>query len=99
METMKNFSDWIQEPARARSLEVDYGVHWRRAGSRTSWRLSWIKNTGEMYAVNLWSKDYAVLAVLRGREAAEGAMAGWAQLCGSDGSLDAIAARLQVSGG
>ena len=98
-ENSKDFIDWIREPKRARSPEIDYGCHWRRRGSHTQWRVSWIEQTGELYAVNLWSQEFAVLCVLTDRPAVEGAMEGWAALCVSDGSLDVLLARLQAMEG
>jgi hypothetical protein len=52
-----------------------------------------------LYAVNLWSQEFAVLCVVTDRPAAEDAMEGWAALCGSDGSLDVLIARLKEMGG
>ena len=37
---------------RMRSPEADYGVHWRLEGYPQSWRVSYVQNTGEIYAVH-----------------------------------------------
>jgi hypothetical protein len=43
------------DPVRARSPEWDYGVHWieREGMAWPIWRVSWIVETGELYAVKL----------------------------------------------
>ena len=41
-----------ESDARLRSREWDFGVHWRDATGAT-WRMSWVEETGEMYAVRL----------------------------------------------
>ena len=40
-------------PARRSSPEADYGVHWRLAGWPGSWRVSYVRDTGEVYALGL----------------------------------------------
>ncbi len=37
---------------RLRSPEADYGVQWRLDGYDQQWRVSYVKNTGEIYAVH-----------------------------------------------
>ena len=37
---------------RLRSEEADYGVHWRLQGWDYRWRVSYVRNTGEIYAVH-----------------------------------------------
>ena len=39
-------------PARLSSPEADYGVHWRLEGWDGAWRVSHVRNTGELYAVH-----------------------------------------------
>lgn len=39
------------QQGRLRSPEADYGVHWRLDGYQHPWRVSYVKNTGEIYAV------------------------------------------------
>lgn len=48
--TMHHFR--AADKRRQRSPEVDYGCHWRVAGFPHPWRLSYIQNTGELYAVH-----------------------------------------------
>ena len=41
-----------ENQGRLRSPEADYGVHWRLDGYEHPWRVSYVKNTGEIYAVH-----------------------------------------------
>ena len=47
--TLAAFYD--DEPTRWRSEEADYGVHWRLPGWEHKWRVSYVRDTGEIYAV------------------------------------------------
>ena len=38
-------------PARRFSPEAGYGVHWRRTGWTGNWRVSYVRDTGEVYAL------------------------------------------------
>ena len=52
--TFSNIEDFYNHnPDRRHSPEADYGVHWRLEGWKGSWRVSYIQNTGEVYAVHL----------------------------------------------
>lgn len=44
------------DQSRLRSPEADYGVHWRLHHFPDRWRVSYVRNTGELYAVNLAPK-------------------------------------------
>ena len=81
MITLRNdYEAWASEPKRKRSKEVDFGVFWTAAGQRwPRWRVSWIVNTGELYAKELGGKErYAVLGIWPTREGIEALMRGWA---------------------
>ena len=43
---------YAADERRLRSEEADYGVHWRLDGWEYRWRVSYVRNTGEIYAVN-----------------------------------------------
>ncbi len=43
---------YTEQPERRWSEEADYGVHWRLAGWPHKWRVSYVRNTGEVYAVH-----------------------------------------------
>ena len=44
-------SFYSDNPARRRSPEAGYGVHWRLAGWAGTWRVSYVRDTGEVYAL------------------------------------------------
>ncbi len=52
MQSFKNVEEFYSDnPARRRSPEAGYGVHWKLEGSPNSWRVSYVRDTGEIYAV------------------------------------------------
>lgn len=92
LEIQTGFQAWIAEPARARSPEVDYGCWWwiRRPTEHPRWRVSFIVDTGEVYAVAMAGQrpdQFIVLGrVTGGRQAMEaadppfgGQVRGWAE--------------------
>jgi len=74
------------------SGEVDYGVHWTdpllpgQVAGHPRWRVSWIENSGEVYAVAAQRfGPVRLYGAVPGREAAEVFLAGWAHHCGPGG--------------
>ena len=52
--SFKNIEDFYNEnPRRRYSREADYGVNWRMEPWPHRWRVSYLQDTGEIYAVNL----------------------------------------------
>ena len=51
-------------PARRTSPEADFGAHWRTEGHRHPHRVSYVKDTGEVYAVCLDGWREAAVRVL-----------------------------------
>ena len=52
MQSFKNVGEFYSDnSARRRSPEADYGVHWKLEGWPNSWRVSYVRDTGEIYAV------------------------------------------------
>ena len=52
MQSFKNVEEFYSDnSARRRSPEADYGVHWKLEGWPNSWRVSYVRDTGEIYAV------------------------------------------------
>ena len=43
---------YAADERRRSSEEVDYGVHWRLHGWDYRWRVSYVRNTGEIYTVH-----------------------------------------------
>ena len=48
--TLEDF--YANRPERRNREEADYGVHWRLEGWPHKWRVSYVRNTGEIYAVH-----------------------------------------------
>lgn len=58
----QNYRKWIQESPRLVSEQIDLGSNWTLNHlSISKYRLSWIENTGELYAVNLYTADEFIL--------------------------------------
>lgn len=76
-------AEWLADPARQASVESDSGGWWSLHGDpreRLRWMVSWIENTGELYAWNKVHDQYIVLGKTEpGDEArAEFWLEGWA---------------------
>ena len=70
---------------RERSPEVDYGYHWRRSNTadhgEPRWRLSYVENTREVYAMRCdGSTAVVLLAENVSRDEVETALTGWAEM-------------------
>lgn len=67
--------------ARRRSPEVDFGVMWNDGPRWPQYRVTWIKATGEVYALELGGDGHVELIGYGGpdREAVEDALEGWAE--------------------
>ncbi len=86
---MHALSTWPDEPAfhdddprRRTSPELDLGATWRRAGSNDAWRLSWVRDTGELYLCRADGHDGAcsevsVLARVERERDVEALLDGW----------------------
>ena len=86
---MHALSHWVDEHAfhaddrrRRTSSEVDLGATWRSAGSNDAWRLSWIRDTGELYLCRADGHDgectdVHVLAVVEREPDLDALLDGW----------------------
>jgi hypothetical protein len=82
-------SSWVDEhafhaadPRRRTSAEVDFGATWRRAGSNDAWRISWIRDTGELYVCRADGydgscTDVSVVAVIAREADVDALLEGW----------------------
>ncbi len=64
------------------SAEVDLGATWRAEGSNDAWRLSWIRDTGELYLCRADGHDgsctdVSVLAVIERESDLDAMLEGW----------------------
>ena len=83
---------YAADPRRAHSPEVGYGSLWREFAPVPTYRVEWVRATGELYAVELSQSDEAkdpveVLGVLWSRPQVEACLAGWSEQCGGQRSL------------
>lgn len=105
--SLEHFYDEEPPASRRRSCEVDYGVMWsdpllpgQVPPGFPRWRVAWVENTGEVYAVCA-SADGTGRCPVRlygavwGRDAAEELLDGWAEACPSTGSLAWLEARFR----
>jgi hypothetical protein len=70
------------DPRRRTSAVVDLGATWRWDGSNDAWKLTWLRDTGELYVCRAdgWDgscTDVAVLAVVASEAELDGMLAGW----------------------
>jgi hypothetical protein len=76
---------WCDQPGRRRSGEVDFGSRWQPIDG-PEWplyRVSWIVNTGELYAIEERLQEerrrLCVLGIITDRETVERLMDGWCE--------------------
>lgn len=80
LQVQSGYLRWSVDPRREPSPEVDYGWHWylnpraRAHCQGPTWRVSWIQNTGELYATD--GERYIVFGVLP-RTEVERVLQGW----------------------
>jgi hypothetical protein len=83
---------YASDPQRARSREVRYGGLWPEVAPVPAYRLAWVRDTGELSAVELSEPDEGqdlveVLGVLWSQPQVEACLAGWSERCGGQRSL------------
>lgn len=84
---------YADDPRRAHSGELDFGVHWRDQTDWLTYRISLVLDTRELYAVCLQDGPVELLATFTahddgGRHEAETTLEGWAYMCGLVGSME-----------
>ncbi len=70
------------DPRRGRSDQLDLGATWRSAESNDAWRLSWVRDTGELYRCRADGYDGSctdvhLLAVLPAEADVDALLEGW----------------------
>jgi hypothetical protein len=76
------FAFVAEDERRGRSDVLDLGATWREDGSNDAWRLSWVRDTGELYLCRADShdgscSDVSVLAVLPHERDVDALLEGW----------------------
>ena len=104
---MNALSHWDDElafhaadPRRRTSAEVDLGATWRWDGSNDAWRLSWIRDTGELYLCRSDGydgscTDVSVLAVVTREADLDALLDGWREFKTDPDGLSWVVGRLQ----
>ena len=87
------------DPRRRTSDEVDLGATWRSPGSEDAWRLTWLRDTGELYLCLAGgypgpSSQVRVLAVVGDERALDDLVEGWREHRTDEDGLGWLRARL-----
>ncbi|MGB8646995.1 MAG: hypothetical protein WCF84_17290 [Anaerolineae bacterium] len=70
------YAVWKKEPDRVASRELHFGTFWKMHGA--SWRVSWLADTGELYATELTRADrFVVLGHFETSREINGRMRSW----------------------
>lgn len=87
-----------EDPRRRRSDEVDLGATWRAPGSVDTWRVSWLRDTGELWTCRNDSlvgggSCVRLLAVLPDERDVDALLDGWRDARDSEDGLAWLEAR------
>lgn len=90
---------YASDPARRGSRERDVGLFWR-ARNGSSFRAAWVRDTRELYLFQhalggRGGGSVHLLAPLLEEAELERRLAGWQDVCGREGSLEWLLARMQ----
>jgi hypothetical protein len=94
---------YASDPKRRGSRERDVGLFWRSRNG-PSFRAAWVRDTGELYLFQhaLGGRGGGSVHLLRptmDEPELERRLYGWDDVCGQEGSLEWLLARLQDGGG
>ena len=89
------------DPRRRASDEVDLGATWRQPGSEDAWRLTWLRDTGELFLCHAGgypapAADVRVLAVVTDEKRLDALLAGWREHRTDEDSLGWLSSRLTL---
>lgn len=59
------------------------------------WRVSWVEDTGDVYAIHATGRCIALLGTIPDEETIERVLRGWADVCGGDLSLHWVSAQVR----
>jgi hypothetical protein len=90
---------YASDPARRHSRERDVGLFWRSRQGPT-YRAAWVRDTGELYLFQhalggRGGGSVHLLAPPLAEPELERRLAGWQDVCGREGSLEWLLARMQ----
>jgi len=96
----ENLEAFYAERGGERSPEKDFGVWWYRPDSQVPYRVSWVGETGDLYAKR-WDDEITLLGRFKNEDEVDETLAGWAHMCGAStamNSMDWLLARLDERG-
>jgi hypothetical protein len=93
---------YASDPTRRASRERDIGLFWRSRRGPT-YRAAWVRDTGELYLFQHalggpGGGSVHLLKPVMGEAELDARLAGWPDVCGREGSLEWLYARLQAVG-
>lgn len=92
---------FFADERRAKSGEIDFGVWWRDGSEYPTYRVSFIVDTGELYALDMQETNAELIGVIEGaneedrRATVEAVLEGWADKCGQLNSLSWVRRRVK----
>ena len=90
------------DPARVRSVEIDYGQPWRTGAFGPTYRVAWLQDTGELFAVRLGGiraggGGVELVAHVPDERVLGDMLAGWQDVCGTFDSMRWLRGRVAVA--
>jgi len=90
------------DPARGRSVEIDYGQPWRTGAFGPTYRVAWLQDTGELFAVRLGGiraggGGVELVAHVPDERVLGDMLAGWQDVCGTFDSMRWLRGRVAVA--
>ena len=92
---------YASDPARRSSRERDVGLFWRSRQGPT-FRAAWVRDTGELYLFQhalggRGGGSVHLLSPVMTEDELDRRLAGWSDICGREGSLEWLLARMSES--
>lgn len=90
----QTINEFLANKTRVRSRELDFGVWWRDGRNYPTYRVSWIVDTGEVYALDQTEQRVEILGKVATEAEVERKLDGWAGICGLMQSLQWVRDKL-----
>ncbi len=86
--------EFYKSKKRQRSRELDFRVWWRDGRNFPVYRVTWVADTGELYAIDQHDERLEILAIITDEAELEKTLDGWAGVCGLMNSLQWVRNRV-----